>query len=89
MDTNTIIILTAVICFILVFAVLFIILLRKGQINAKKGYVFTHWFNGCKPYLNTNEFNQHVFDLIDRATLEKKSIKGMRVELIIENDEEN
>ena len=89
MDTNTIIILTAVLTFILVFLMFFIMLLQKGAINAKKGYVFTHWFNGCKPYLNPNEFNQHVFDLIDRVTIEKKSIKGIRVELITESDEVN
>ena len=87
MDTNTIIILTAVLTFMFVFAVFFIILIQRGAKNAKKGYVFRHRFSGSHPYMNQTEIHYHVCDLIDHALKDNQTIEGIEIKLITKSDD--
>ena len=86
MEINTIIILTAVICFIIVFVIFFILLIQRGAKNAKKGYVFRHRFSGSHPYMNQTEMHYHVCDLIDRALRDKQPVDGIEIRLITKSD---
>lgn len=86
MDTNTIIILTAIFCFIAIFCIFFIMLIQKGQKNAQSSYVFRHRFNQPNPYICPNELHSHVCDLIDMALKNKQTVEEIEIRLITKSD---